>query len=372
MIYFDYTATTPVDNDVLETYIKSTNNFFANANSLHKLGQRSNHMIEVSTETICNTLGLTNHKIIYTSNATEANNIAIFGWCKKHIQSDIKPRIITTKIEHASVYNSFKQLEEDFDVIYLDINEEGLVDLEQLKSSLNKNTILVSIMWVSNILGTIQNVKEIIKIVKENSRAKLHIDCVQGICKVTPDFDFNDIDLFTISCHKIYGPKGIAGLFIKNNIDIDPILFGANNQYGLKPGTMDVALVSAFAKAIKKFYPDTESRKNYVKELFEYLISKLKQINKVVLNTPEENVSYYIINISMPGVRGETLLHKLEEKEIYVSTGSACSSKLAKPEKTVLALTNSIERATTTIRISLSHLTKLDEIDELINTLKEL
>ena len=372
MIYFDYTATTPVDNDVLETYIKSTKNFFANSTSLHAMGQKSNHMVEVCTKSILDTLNIKNYKIIYTANATEANNIAILGWCNKYLNDDKRYKIITTKIEHASVFNTFKSLEDKFDVVYLDIKNDGKIDLNQLKREMNKDVLLVSIMWVNNIIGTIQDIKEIIDIVKGYPKAKLHVDAVQGLCKVEPDFDLNDIDMFTISGHKICGPKGIAGLIIKDNIVLSPILYGSSNQYGLKPGTLDVALISAFAKAIMKFYPLTKENGKIVKEYFEYLVKGIENQTNIVINTPNFGITYYILNISIPGIKGETLVHSLEEKGICVSTGSACSSKLAKPEKTILALTNSIDRASSSIRISLSPLVKREEIDELLKALKEI
>lgn len=372
MIYFDYTATTPVDSDVLETYIKSTNNFFANSTSLHSLGQKSNHMVEVCTKTILDTLDIKNYKVIYTANATEANNIAILGWCNKYINDDKRYKIITTKIEHASVFNTFKALEDKFDVVYLDIKKDGKVDLEQLKKEMNKDVLLVSVMWVNNIIGTIQNIKEIVEIVKKYPKAKLHVDAVQGLCKVKPDFDFNEIDMFTVSGHKIYGPKGIAGLLIKDSIVLSPILYGSSNQYGLKPGTLDVALISAFTKAIKKFYPLTEANQMIVKEYFDYLVNEIKDEANIVINTPNFGITNYILNVSIPGIKGETLVHKFEEKGICVSTGSACSSKLAKPEKTIYALTNSPDLASSSIRISLSPLVKYKELDELIKALKEI
>ncbi len=372
MIYFDYTATTPVDNDVLETYIKSTKNFFANSTSLHAMGQKSNHMVEVCTKSILDTLNIKNYKIIYTANATEANNIAILGWCNKYLNDDKRYKIITTKIEHASVFNTFKSLEDKFDVVYLDIKNDGKVDLDQLKREMNKDVLLVSIMWVNNIIGTIQDIKKIIDIVKGYPKAKLHVDAVQGLCKVEPDFDLNDIDMFTISGHKICGPKGIAGLIVKDNIVLSPILYGSSNQYGLKPGTLDVALISAFVKAIIKFYPLTKQNSEIVKEYFENLVKGIENQTNIVINTPSFGITYYILNISVPGIKGETLVHSLEEKGICVSTGSACSSKLAKPEKTILALTNSIDRASSSIRISLSPLVKREEIDELLKALKEI
>lgn len=367
MNYFDYTATTPIDEEVLDTYIKTTQNFFANANSLHKLGQKSNMMYTKAMEQLLQTLNLNNHNVIFTSNATEANNLGILGICEKHNTG----KIITTKIEHPSVYETCKSLEERYNVVYLDIDEKGVIDLNQLEKELNNETILVSIMWVNNIIGSIQPIDKVIKILKKYPKVKLHIDMVQGFCKVLPNFDLNDIDIMTFSTHKIYGPKGIGGMFIKKNISLKPRLYGANNQYGIKPGTLDLSLICATVKAFKKYYPLTLTHLKDVKCKYEYLINSINN-SKIIINTPQYNISYYILNISIPSINGETIVHMLEQNEIYVSTGSACSSKLKKPEKTIFALTKSFELATSSIRISLSHLTTYAQIDNLVAILNKI
>ena len=367
MKYFDYTATTPVDSEILETYIKTTNNFFANASSLHKLGQRSNMMYTKAIEQLNETLDLTNHNVVFTSNATEANNLGILGICEKYE----KGKIITTSIEHPSVFETIKSLEGKYEVVYLDITKDGVINLEQLKNEINNDTILVSIMWVNIIIGTIQPINEVIEIVKKYSKTKLHVDMVQGFCKVVPNFKYNDIDLMTFSTHKIYGPKGIGGLIYKNNIILSKRLFGSNMQNGVKPGTIDLALICSAVKSFKKFLPLTINHYNDVKQKHKYLRDNIKN-NNLVINTPINNISYYILNISIPYINGETIVHMLESNEIYVSTGSACSSKLKKPEKTILALTKSEKLATTSIRISLSHLTTYSELDELIEILNRI
>ncbi len=366
MKYFDYTATTPVDEEVLETYIKTTKNFFANTSSLHKLGQRSNIMYTKAIEQLQEVLNI-NHNVIFTSNATEANNLAIFGICEKYETG----KIITTKIEHPSVYETIKSLEKKYETVYLDINSNGIIDIKQLEQEMTNDTIVVSIMWVNNIIGTIQPIKEIIDIVNKYPKAKLHVDMVQGFCKITPNFNLNDIDLMTFSTHKIYGPKGIGGLFIKNNLTLNKRLYGSNIQMGVKPGTLDLSLICATVKAFKKFIPLTSKHYNDVKEKHIYLRKNIKN-NNIIINTLENNISYYILNISIPNINGETIVHLLEQNEIYISTGSACSSKLKKPEKTILALTNSEKLATTSIRISLSHLTTYNEIDALLEILNKL
>ena len=227
-------------------------------------------------------------------------------------------------------------------------------------------------MWVNNIVGTVQDIKKAIEIVNKYPKAKLHVDAVQGICKVEPDFDLNNIDLFTFSSHKFYGPKGIGGLFYRNGIDLKKRLYGSSSQFSVKPGTFDLSLVCATAKAFKKFYPTSNEHREHVKKIFMYVYDYIKSVDKFIINTPEDNISYYALNISIPSVAGETLVHHLEADEIYVSTGSACSSKLKKPEKTIYAMTKDELRATTSIRLSFSHLTTFEQIDKVIESLKKL
>lgn len=367
MIYLDYAATTPIDEEVLNAYIKTSNNFFANTSSLHKLGRESNYMYELAIKDIQNTLK-TDHEIIFTSNATEANNLGIMGIVSKYNDG----KIITTSFEHPSVYNVMKQLENNYEVVYLDMNEDGLIDLNQLKHEMTKETILVSIMWVNNIIGTIQPIEKIIEIMKDYPRAKLHVDVVQGLCKIEPKFNFNDIDLFTFSTHKIYGPKGIGGLFLKKGIDLKKQLFGSSVQFGIKPGTFDLSLIVATAKALKKFYPLANTNHEYVKKLWEYLYDNLNKNPKIVINTPMNNITNYVLNFSFPNEIIRNVVNVLELDDIYISTGSACSSKSNKPERTVLALTKDEKRAVTSVRISLSHKTNINELKTVVNCLEKI
>ena len=183
---------------------------------------------------------------------------------------------------------------------------------------------------------------------------------------------FNDIDLFTFSTHKLYGPKGIGGLFFKENIDLNKRLFGSNAQYSVKPGTLDVSLIAATAKCFMKFYPQTLEMKKIVEAKFRYLYDKLAKMDGIIINTPTNNITYYILNISIPAIKGETMVHMLEAKHIYVSTGSSCSSKLENIEKTIYVLTNDKQRALTSIRISLSYLVLDSELDDLINEIQNI
>lgn len=364
-MYFDYTATTPIDNEVLDTYVMIQKKYFANTTSLHLLGQKANNIYEQMKDEVRKILSA-DDEIIFTSNATEANNLAIFG-----VVDGKKGKIITTKIEHPSVYNVYLELEKKgYEVKYLDVDENGLINIKELEKEMSSDVLLVSIMWVNNIMGAIEPIKDIINVVKKYKHAKLHVDGVQGITKIKPDFDFNDIDLFTMSAHKFYGPKGIGLLLYKKNIDLSKRLYGSSSQNGIKPGTFDLGLVVCCSKALKKYYNETKEHYDYVQKLNNYIYSNIN--NKYVkFNSNKDYSSPYIINISIKDTLGETLVHYFEEKDLYISTGSSCSSKIRKPEKTILAMTNDEVRANSSIRISLSHLTTLDEVKKLVNVIND-
>lgn len=368
MIYFDYAATTPVRKEVLDAYIKTQKNFFANTSSLHKLGQESNFMFEKAKGELLELMGLNNHDVIYTSNATEANNLGIFGITKKYKTG----KIITTKIEHPSVFETIKALEKyNFEIVYLDVDSNGVIDLKQFVKEMDSSVILVSIMWINNIVGSIQPIEKIVEILKQYRKAKLHVDIVQGIGKTIPLFDFNDIDLLTFSTHKIYGPKGIGCLLYSNKLDLEKCLFGSSTQKGIKPGTIDLALVVSTTKAAQICFDELIENQKFVQSLNQYFRLNLKDNEKVVINSPL-NASPYIMNISIPGVYGETIVNMFEKEMIYISTGSACSSKLRKLEKTIYAMTKSEELSKTAVRISFSHLSTKKELDKVISILNTL
>ena len=370
MIYFDNAATTKIDDEVLATYIKIQQNFYANTTRLHKLGQEANFMFNKAKKELLDVLNLPNHDCIFVSNATEANNLGIYG-----VVNSKKGKVITTKVEHPSVSEIFSDLEKNgYDVVYLNVDKNGIINLEELKNNIDTNTLLVSVMWVNNIIGTIEPIKEVIDIVKKYPKCKLHVDAVQGMCKVVPNFKLSDIDMLTFSTHKIYGPKGVGCLILKNSLELEKVLYGSSNQKGIKPGTLDLALACATTKAIKKFYKETKSHFDYVQLLNEKLINGIKHNGKIIINSPYGNSNYlpYIVNISIPSVNGETIVHALEKYNIYVSTGSSCSSKLKKPEKTVYAITKDQVLATTSIRISFSYTNTTSEVEKLINCLNEI
>ena len=371
MIYLDYAATTPIDKEILARYDEVESKFFANMAAMHMLGQKANYMYEAAMKDTLSYLGIPNHEIIYTSGATEANNIGIFGIANKYTGGTI----ITTRVEHPSVSEVMKSLEAKFNVIYLDVNEDGIIDIDEFARVISKDTILVSIMWVNNIIGSIQPIKDVINIMKKYPKAKLLVDATQGIGKVKPDFNLTDIDMLSFSTHKIYGPKGAGCLIKKKGLELSKLLQGARNQFNLRPGTFDLALVECTKLAVKKAMENLDKHYEYIKGLCLHLDQALRGAKGIVINSPLKYSSYCCYNLSIYNngkfVPSETVLHYLEQSEIYVSIGSSCSSKLAKPDSTLLSLTKDEARSKSGIRLSFSHLTTVEEIDKVIEVLKE-
>ena len=369
MIYLDSTATTKPNEEVIKTYQKVLSDFWYNPSSPYTLGLKAHNLFQDSINHIKRLINTPNHNIVFTQSATIANNLAVFGITNNY--QNKKMKVITSKIEHPSVFNPFKSLaEKGFDIVYLNVDECGIINLEELKKEINQDTLLVSIMWVNNIIGTIEPIEEVIKIVKQYPRCRLHVDLVQGFTKITPKFNFNDVDLFSVSMHKIEGLKGCGILGFKENINLSNHLIGSSQQMGINPGTIDLANAVSAAKAIRLSLESSKDSYQVVSELNCYLRNKLSLVEGIYINSPKENVSPYILNISIPKYNAETIMHYLEQKEIYVAVGSACNSKIKKPEKTVLAVTNDEERATTSIRISLSKYITKNDIDILVKELK--
>ncbi len=368
MFYFDYTATSKPKKEILELYSKINESYWYNSETLYQEGMKVNAIVEEAKSRIRTNLNLVNNQnILFTSGATESNNTAIYGICNQHINNP--KHIITSVMEHASVKNCFKDLEnKGFNVDYIDVNN-GIIDLNKLKSAITKDTILVSIMWVNNTMGAIEPIKDIINILKDYPRCKLHVDMVQGFSKIIPDFNLNYIDLITLSGHKLEGLKGTGLLIYKNNINLS-FLHGGNQQYGIRPGTVDVAGAVCMTKTIELANKNVLDKYNDVLEKHTYLINKLKTINNIETNIAEK-YSPYILSITYNSIKGETLLHMLEEKGIIVGVGSACHAHSKDLDESLLKTYKDKDKVINSIRISISYNTTYDELDYLINCLKE-
>lgn len=370
MIYFDSTATTKPQPEVLESYKIVNEKYWYNPSGMYKTSVLSKNLIDKASSNIFEELSVTNKKIYYTSGATEANNLAIMGICTPYINQG--KHLITTYIEHPSVYNVFKKLEKfGFNVTYLKC-DNGVVDLNELKEALTKDTILVSIMWVNNIIGSINPIKEIIEIVKNNSHAKLHIDAVQGLTKIKPNFSFNKVDLLTFTFHKIEGLKGLGALICDKKINLVPIMYGGHQQDEIRPGTLDPSLIVANAKALRIANNNLDIHLNYVQKLYNYLENELKKIPNIDINKTNAEYSPYLMSVSLRNIKGETVMHALEQNNIYVGIGSACNEKNKTIERAIYAITKNETRAINMIRISISYHNTKEEIDYLIQKIKEL
>ena len=367
MIYLDYSATTPIGFEVLDTYNKTSKDFFGNPNSLHELGIKSKNLMNSATKQIAEIFNIHEGEITYTGGATQANNMALIG-AAMHYHKRGK-HIIVSKLEHPSIYAICDYLESlGFEISYVNNDKDGLIDFDNLRSLMRQDTILVSICAVNSELGIRQPLKMIRQIIKkENPNTILHSDMTQAIGKVS--ISMHDVDLATFTAHKIYGPKGIGVLYKSNNTPLAPILFGSGKMNMLNPGTPAVPLIVALSKAVRLATTDIEKRERFIERLNLKIVDALKKYNGVMINKTKYCIPH-ILNISLRNIKAETFLHALEEFEVYVSSNTACSS--ATLSSSVMAVYNDKVRASSTIRISLSHLTTTDEVNKFISYFDEI
>lgn len=358
MIYLDYSATTKINDEVLDTYIKVSRNYIGNSNSLHKLGIESREIEKSATEQIASLLKVNDSGIIYTSGASESNNLAIKGLLDAYPKRG--RHIITTKLEHSSVLEPLKTLEgKGYKISYAKLTKDGLIDLDDLERLINDETILVTIASVSSEIGLKQNISEVSKIVKKYPRCFLHVDATQSIGKV--DIDLSGADLISLSAHKFYGPKGIGLLIKKDNVLLKSQIEGGDSTTSYRSGTPALPLIVSMAKALRLALENLNDKYNYVEILNNNLREYFKGYSNIHINSTDKSIPH-ILNISLNNIKPETMLHALEENDIYISTKSACSSS-KNYSLSVLELTNNKDFAKTSIRISLSYLTTKEEIE---------
>lgn len=370
MIYFDNSATTKPYPEVLQTYLKVSENYFANPSSIHRLGGEVERLIYKAREQIADLLKVKTNEIVFTSGGTEANNLAIKGIAVEH-QSRGR-HLITTEVEHASCYSSFQQLEElGFEVTYLPVDEQGRISLKDLEENLKEETILVSVMHVNNELGTVQPVQEIGQILKQYPKIFFHIDNVQGIGKVPLQYEQSGIDLCSFSSHKFHGPKGVGFLYVRSGVSLSPLLTGGEHEFRKRAGTENVPGIIAMTKALRLILENSDKHMGEMLKLKEFLRKKLSEMDRVMVNTPEENSAPHILNFSVLGIKPEVLIHALEERDIFVSTKSACSSKSSDVSRILEATGHDYERASSAIRVSLNYENTLSEGIEFMETLEE-
>ena len=360
MIYLDYSATTPVLPEIMDSFIKVTNEYIGNPNSLHNLGTKSKELMDGAIKQIADILKVENNEIILTSGATEANNMALLGtFLAKGKKGS---RIIVSKLEHDSIYGICEYLASlGYIIDYVKNDEEGLIDFDDLKRLMTPETILVSICGVNSELGIRQPLKIIKQIInKENPQTLLHSDMTQGIGKI--EFNLNDVDLASMSAHKIYGPKGIGLLYKRAIVKITPLMYGSKNDF--RPGTPALPLIVCLSKALRISNVDINIKEEKIDQLNKKICEALKVYPKILINKTKYSIPH-ILNFSLMNIKPETLIHALEKQNIYVSSNTACSS--GKVSNTVLNVYHDKVRALTTIRVSISYLTKTSEINSFLN-----
>ncbi|MEN0650120.1 cysteine desulfurase family protein [Caldifermentibacillus hisashii] len=370
MIYFDNSATTKPKKEVLDTFYKVAENYFGNPSSVHHLGLQAENLLSQARNQIATLLKTDEQEIIFTSGGTEGNNFIIKGVAEKYRNRG--HHMITTMIEHPSVLNTCIQLENNgFDVTYLPVDETGRVRVEDVKRALRKDTILVSIMHVNNEIGSVQPIEKIGELLKNHPKTLFHVDHVQGVTKVPLDFHESNVDFASISSHKFHGLKGTGAIYIRKGLKLAPLLAGGGQERGFRSGTENLAGIVAMAKALRLGMLDYEAKIDTMMDVRDFLINELQLIEGVKMNTPKQNTSPHIINFSVQGFKAEVLVHELEQHGLYVSTTSACSSRTNEPSRTILAMGLGEERATTSIRISLSFENTMEEAKQAVAIIKQ-
>ena len=367
MIYLDYSSTTPMCMEAMDSYLKVSKEYIASVSTNNKLGKKSKDLLTETTKELSDIFNIMSDEIIYTSGATEANNMALIGTALANHKKG--KHIIVSKLEHADVYDICDYLKSiGFEISYVDNDPEGLIDFDNLKSLIRSDTIIVSIAAVNSELGIRQPLKMIRQIIKkENPNTYFHSDITQALGKV--QINFKDVDMASMSIHKIYGPKGI-GIFYKNKIvKINPLIYGSGKSNDLKPGTPPLPLIVGASKALRIALIDLDKHERFVDRLNNKIIESVKDLENIQINKTKYSIPH-ILNLSVLNINPEVLIHALDEKQIYLSTNTACSS--GDTSNAVMAVYNDLLRAKHTIRISLSHLTTTDDINEFIIALKDI
>lgn len=367
MIYLDYAANTPVEKNVLKTFVDATIKYTANPNSSHRIGLDAKKVIDNASLNIAKMFDCDVSGIIYTSGASESNNLVIKGVADRN--KDIGRHIIISPLEHSSIIAPCNYLASNgYEISVLSLNEKGQVDIEELKSLIREDTILVSICYVDSELGTVQPIKEIAKILKEYPNCVFHTDATQAIGKI--NVNFNNVDFVTFAPHKFFGLNGFGVLLNLNDKKITPLIHGGKSTTIYRSGTPVTANVVALDKALEIALNKLNERYEYIMDLNNYLRNELSVFSNIVINSPKFSIPN-TLNISLKGLDAKKIVSLLGEKEIYLSTTSACSLGNT-PSKSVYAITNDLELAKNSIRISLSHLTTLDELKEFLSTFKSI
>lgn len=368
--YLDNSATTKPREEVVQAMLPVLKDAYGNPSSLHSKGVEVEKIVKNAREHVAKLFNAKPEETAFTSGGTESNNIAIRGCVLAN--KNRGNHIITTKFEHSSVLNTYKALEnEGYRVTYLDITNDGFVNLEQLEQVLSSDTILVSIMQVNSEVGTLQPIEEVARLIRSKSQnAKFHVDAVQAFTKINTDVNRLGVDIMTASSHKIHGPKGAGVIYIKKNTRVNSLVYGGSQEHNVRPGTENIPGIVGFGKAAEIEYRVMEEESKKIRELRTDLEDKItRNIPDTFINGHKEKRAPHIVNISFLGVRGEVLLHSLEAKGIFVSTGSACSSHKHELSHVLKSMGLKNEAMEGAIRFSLGAFNTNEDIDYCIENL---
>ena len=363
IIYLDNASKTIPYPEVIELYKTVTSDFFANPSSIHILGRQASRELDKSREELLSLIKLKNHQVVYVNSATEANNLAVKGYALKN--KNRGKHLITSRYEHPSVLEAFKQLEEEFgfEVTYINPNSDGIITPDMIAEAIRKNTILVSLMAVNNEIGAINPIEDIASLLKSYPKIAFHVDAAQAFGKLEKEINYNDVDMITLSSHKIHGLIGIASLIKKKNINLLPLLSGGGQEEGIRSGTNDLGLSLAFVKAASISLKEEKAHYNHVKELSDILLEYLNHnLDKFELNLPKV-INPYIINFSTKEKKSSVVVEALSRSGIMVSSTSACHSSKEKGSYVVKALGKEDKLANNTVRVSFSYLNTKEEVE---------
>lgn len=371
--YLDNSATTKVLHEVRDIMIKTMEFDYGNPSSMHLKGVDAENYIKEAKKQIAKTLKADEKEIYFTSGGTESNNLAIIGTALANKRSGM--HIITTAVEHASVSGTMEYLKEQgFEITYLPVNEYGAVDRADVEQAIRDDTILISVMYVNNEIGSVMPIEEIAGVIAAKKPDIIfHVDAIQAYGKYEIYPKRMHIDLLSVSGHKIHGPKGIGFLYIKDKLKIKPVMFGGGQQKGIRSGTENVPGIAGLGRAAQQMYEELDEKVNRLYRLKDYMIDELSKLENVRINsTKGKDSAPQIVNASFVGVRSEVLLHALEEKNIYVSAGSACSTNKRTVSATLKGIGLNNEQIESAIRFSFSIFTTREEIDYTLEVLRDL
>lgn len=362
MIYFDNSATTEVNGQVLESFLAASQSYYGNPSSLHYIGEETNHLLKQARKQVASLMNVSEEEIFFTSGGTEGDNWAVKGTA---IEKKMYGRhMITSAIEHPAVLNSMKQLENlGWEVTYLPVNETGQINIDELKAAIRKDTVLVSVMAVNNETGSILPIRKISEVLKDYPSIHFHVDAVQAIGKIDIELEQSRIDIAVFSGHKLHAPKGTGFVYLKKGRKLAPLMSGGGQESGIRSGTENVPGNIALAKALRLVLENSHDKRSKMLTCKKAVSDYLQAKEKVQVFTPDKSAPH-IVCFGLSGIKGEIIVHALEKEGVIVSTTSACSSKRKLKQPSVRDMGYSKDEAESAVRISFSHNNTLDEVDE--------